>query len=63
MEELRAIIERIHRKSEIMTMDAATPTQSADAGEIRLLARMALRKMENLEHEFIASTDGSSPED
>jgi hypothetical protein len=44
-------------------MDANTPTQSADAEEIRLLARMALKKMENLEHEFITSTDRSGPED
>jgi hypothetical protein len=53
MDELKAIIERIHRKSEIMTMDANTPTQSADAEEIRLLARMALKKLENLEHEAV----------
>jgi hypothetical protein len=53
MDELKAIIERIHRKSEIMTMDANTSTQSADAEEIRLLARMALKKMENLEHEAV----------
>ena len=61
MDELKAIIERIHRKSEIMTMDANTPTQSADAEEVRLLARMALKKMENLEHEFITSTDRIDP--
>jgi hypothetical protein len=54
MDELKAIIERIHRKSEIMTMDAMTPTQSADAEEIRLLARMALKKMENLEDAAIS---------
>jgi hypothetical protein len=63
MDELKAIIERIHRRSEIMVMDAKTPTQSAGAEEIRQLARMALKKMENLEHEIITSADGSGGED
>lgn len=44
-------------------MDAKTPTQSAGAEEIRQLARMALKKMENLEHEIITSADGSGGED
>jgi LEA14-like dessication related protein len=41
------ILKRIHRKSDIMRMDAKSPTARSDAEEIRTLAEMAIKKLEN----------------
>ena len=63
MDKLEPFLKRILRKAELMQLDAKTPTVAADAAEIKQLAIMALKKLENLNAQFIADAGGSSRED
>lgn len=63
MSDLTPILKRILRKAEIMHLDAKTPTASADAAEIKHLALMALKKLENLNEQSITDAGGSRQQD
>lgn len=63
MDEIKACLMRILRKAELMQLDGKTPTVAADASEIKKLAIMALKKLENLNDELIPPTDGRCRED
>ena len=63
MDDLLPIVRRILRKAELMQLDAKTPTVAADASEIKNLAIMALKKLENLNEQSITDAGGSSRED
>ena len=57
------ILKRIQRKSEIMQLDAKTPTVAADASEIKTLAIMALKKLENLDGQSVTDAGGGRQQD
>jgi hypothetical protein len=63
MDELKACLMRIYRKADIMRMDAKSPTVKSDAEEIRILAQITMRKLENLNDEPIPPADGRCRED
>lgn len=63
MRDLLPILKRIQRKAEIMQLDAKTPTVAGDASEIKQLAIMALKKLENLDAEFVTDAGGGRQQD
>jgi len=63
MDDLLPIVRRILRKAELMQLDAKTPTVAADASEIKNLAIMALKKLENQDAQFIADAGGGRQQD
>lgn len=58
MDDLLPIVRRILRKAELMQLDAKTPTVAADASEIKTLAIMALKKLENLDEQSVTDAGG-----
>jgi hypothetical protein len=63
MSDILPILKRILRKAELMQLDAKTPTVAADASEIKTLAIMALKELENLNAQSITDAGGSSRQD
>jgi hypothetical protein len=63
MNDMEPILRHILRKAELMQLDAKTLTVAADASEIKQLATMALKKLENQDAQSITDAGGGRRQD
>jgi hypothetical protein len=63
MNDMEPILRRILRKAELMQLDAKTLSVAADASEIKQLATMALKKLENQDAQSITDAGGGRRQD
>jgi hypothetical protein len=63
MNDMEPILRRILRKAELMRLDAKTLTVATDASEIKQLATMALKKLENQDAQSITDAGGGRRQD